>query len=144
MSDTQQLLPLAPDLFILGGNSTFTLKSRKSGKHFTYRARADESDPKRVYVSVLTGGENERDYSFLGTIFRHNDIHAVFRHGKKSKISPEAQSAAAFRWFWDHAKNPPPAVEFIKSGRCCRCNRVLTTPESVAAGIGPECSKLSR
>lgn len=29
----------------------------------------------------------------------------------------------------------------IKTGRCCFCNRTLTTPESVAAGMGPVCKK---
>ncbi len=28
----------------------------------------------------------------------------------------------------------------LRSGRCWRCNRTLTTPESIQAGIGPYCA----
>jgi hypothetical protein len=134
-------LPLTPDLFVLGGNALFTIQSEKTGTRFTYRSKADKSDSKRVYVSVLTGSENESDYSYLGTIFRHSEEHAVFHHGKKSRISPESKSAIAFKWFWEHSKDLPKTVKFVKSSKCCRCGRTLTTPESVEAGYGPECSK---
>jgi hypothetical protein len=137
-------LPLTPDLFVLGGNALFTLQSGKTGTHFTYRARADKTDPKRVYVSVLTGPENETNYSFLGTIFQHNEKHAEYHHGKKSRVSREATSAVAFDWFWKHAKELPQNLKFLKSGKCCRCGRTLTTPESIESGIGPECAKHSK
>jgi hypothetical protein len=137
-----QLLPLTPDLFVLGGNALFTLQSERTGTRFTYRAKADKSEPRRVYVSVLTGSSNETDYSFLGTIFRHNEEHAVYHHGRKSRLSRDAKSAVAFDWFWKHAKELPESVKFVKSGKCCRCGRTLTTPESVEAGIGPECAKM--
>ncbi len=28
----------------------------------------------------------------------------------------------------------------LRSGRCCKCNRLLTNPDSIQAGIGPVCS----
>jgi len=137
-----RLLPITPDLFVLGGNSTFTIKSVKTGNRFTFRAKADKENPSRVYVSVLTGPDNESNYSYLGTIFRHNEEHAVYRHGKKSRVSPESRSAIAFDWFWRNSKNLPDGVQFLKSGKCCRCGRTLTTPESIEAGYGPECSRI--
>jgi len=35
-------------------------------------------------------------------------------------------------------RNPEAA---LVSKHCARCGHVLTTPESIAAGLGPECSK---
>ena len=32
-------------------------------------------------------------------------------------------------------------LEVWHEGRCGRCNRALTVPESIASGIGPECAK---
>ena len=31
--------------------------------------------------------------------------------------------------------------EIMHEGRCCRCNRTLTHPDSIKTGIGPECAK---
>ena len=31
--------------------------------------------------------------------------------------------------------------ELLVSRHCLRCNRVLTTPESIESGVGPECAK---
>jgi hypothetical protein len=37
-----------------------------------------------------------------------------------------------------HQTNPD--LEIWHSGRCGRCSRRLTVPESIAAGIGPDCA----
>jgi hypothetical protein len=33
-----------------------------------------------------------------------------------------------------------PDAEVMHVGKCCKCRRLLTTPESIQRGIGPECS----
>ena len=35
-------------------------------------------------------------------------------------------------------------LEFMFEGRCRKCNRRLTNPESLSSGIGPECRKVER
>jgi len=123
--------------FVLGGKALFTLKSLKTGKHFTYRVN-QRSQEKPAFVSVLTGSNNEEDYSFLGTIFRDGN----YRHGTKSHIGSDAPSNLAFEWFWRHADRlPADQVEFCHCGKCAVCGRTLTTPDSLALGIGPECAK---
>lgn len=131
-----QLAPLWRKPFILGGNAKITLVSTKSGCRFTYRIRAKEVEEDRVlhFVSVLTGPENTSDYSFLGTIFDGEK----FVHGKKSKIAPDAPSAKAFSWLWQNLATQD--AEVWHSGRCGRCNRELTTPESIERGLGPVCA----
>jgi Family of unknown function (DUF6011) len=124
--------------FILAGNATFTIASQKTGARFTFRVRAkDKENPSFWFVAVLTGNDNENDYEYLGTLGN-----GAYRHGKKSRIAPDAGSAKAFAWFWKMLQGGelPAVCEFFHAGKCGRCGRTLTVPESVASGLGPECA----
>lgn len=122
--------------FMFAGNARLTLVSRVTGGRFTYRVRKSEAD-KPWFVSVLTGHDNEADYTFLGTIFESGD----YRYAQRSKIGRDAASAKAFDWFYRamRADKFPRQLEVWHEGRCGRCGRVLTVPESIASGFGPEC-----
>lgn len=126
--------------FALAGNATLTFKSTTTGSRFTFKIRrADGEDPKRPwFVKVLTGASNHDDYTFIGTIFADGR----FRHSQKSRIAPSAPSVRAFVWAWGkiEALTVPAALEVWHEGRCGRCGRLLTVPESVASGLGPECA----
>lgn len=124
--------------FALAGNATFTVTSKKTGTRFTYKVAQPSPDAPH-FVKVLTGNDNENSYTFLGTIFNG----AVFRHGRKSSITPEASSAKAFAWLWRNIENTErlTQIEVHHEGKCCRCGRKLTTPQSVTDGFGPECAK---
>lgn len=129
-----------PKQFVLAGRAIFTVTSLKTGSHFTFRAFRGNREDSPTFVGVLTGQNNLRDYSFLGTIFRDES----FRHSPKSRISQDAPSAKAFLWFWRHINNLPGTVSFSHAGRCAVCGRLLTSPESLLMGVGPECkSRLS-
>lgn len=125
--------------FALAGNATFTVTSRKTGTRFTFKVQASK-DGQRHYVKVLSGPNNEADYRYFGTIFGGTN----FRHGApdKTTITPEAPSATAFRWVWSHIESPDllTKIEVHHEGKCCRCGRTLTVPESIESGIGPECA----
>jgi hypothetical protein len=121
--------------FALAGNATFTVTSIATGRRFTFKVRKPSATSPH-FVSVMTGSDNENDFTFLGTIFDG----ANFVHGRKSSISPEADSAKAFAWFWRNVANLPAAVTVHHEGKCCRCGRKLTVPESIESGIGPECA----
>lgn len=127
-------------LFVLAGNATFTLRSKKTGDRFTYRIRRPEGKPH--FVSVLTGSDNESHYQFLGTIFDGSR----YRHGASSRITTDATSARAFDWFWEAMSRGimPEQLEIWHEGRCGRCGRTLTVPESLILGLGPECAGRSR
>lgn len=132
---------LSPRQFVTGGNATFTVLSKGTGTRFTFKVKAPKESlpdkPIPLFVKVLTGSDNENDYTFLGSIFGPR-----YQHGRRSSISPNAKSAQAFEWFWRNVDAlPADKVEFIPSGKCCCCNRTLTTPTSVALGYGPECAK---
>lgn len=124
--------------FILAGNAYFTLRSRATGTRFTYRVRASE-DGRVHFVSVLSGSDNENAYSYFGIIKAGRE----WRHGgAKARAAIDSPSVAAFAWFWRRAfEDMPTSLEFWHEGRCGRCGRLLTVPESLARGIGPECAK---
>ncbi len=122
--------------FVLAGRARFTLVSQKTGTRYTYRiTQKDATSPH--FVGTMTGSDNESSYTFLGTIFEAK----TYRHGRKSRVSPEAGSAKAFTWAWGYlAKGEmPPSCEVWHEGRCGKCGRSLTVPESISTGLGPIC-----
>jgi hypothetical protein len=127
--------------FVLAGNATFTLRSRKTGTRFTYRVR--RSDDGRIhFVSVLTGSDNEHSYSYFGYI-RHSVAGPTFFYGNaKARITRDAPSCRAFEWTFAHLIRDtiPDSLEIWHEGRCGRCGRKLTVPESIETGFGPECA----
>jgi len=125
--------------YALAGHAGLTLVSRKTGIRFTYKINGSD-DGNVWFVRVLTGPNNEEDYTYLGTIFKNS---LRYFHGKKSPISEGAASAKAFAWAWPFiaSQQLPPSAEVWHDGRCGRCGRLLTVPESVASGIGPVCAE---
>ena len=142
MSTSAQLKGSSTANFIFAGNATFTLSNTESGNRFTFRMRAlkdrktGEINPNLIFVSVLNGPSNTSDYMFLGTVFNK----AGFKLSPKSHAGAEAQSVKVFNWFMNNINRLPEMVEVRHSGKCGKCGRKLTTPESIDSGIGPVCS----
>ena len=123
-------------------NGTFTVQNRVTGEHRTFRIRTQKEDatfaPGKRVVSLMTGSDNETAYTNFA--FVTEDGIAVW----SSKRSTGGYTAyAALLWslavdggFSQYAEK----YSLTASKKCIRCNRKLTTPESLAAGIGPECA----
>jgi hypothetical protein len=126
--------------FATAGNAIVTLESAKTGQHFTYRLRqlTDKQDNpiSKWFVSLLTGQNNESDYNYIGLL---DD--SGFRLTAKSKASEDAPSVKGFKFFWNHVSHDhlPENLIVHHEGRCGRCARKLTVPESIESGYGPEC-----
>lgn len=122
--------------YITAGKSTFTVVSGKTGNRFTFRVNAprERKADFPLFVKVRTGGD--QNWLYVGTVFGND----CFRTTRKSAVSEDAPEVKAFTWLWRNADDLAGKVEFLPSGNCCRCGRQLTTPESIAAGIGPECA----
>lgn len=132
--------------FLLAGNAILTVRNSETGNRFTFKVVEDkdnEGNPTgRHYVKVMTGPDNNSSYTYLGTIFGRN----VYQHGKKSHIGQDAMSARAFNWVWRRltsGKELPECIEVWHEGRCGRCGRRLTVPESIETGLGPICAGLA-
>src|SRR4051812_27477464 len=141
--------------FVEAGNATITVVSKKSGTRYTFRfSRPSAADTQMhnqafsarpIWVSLLAGTDNESNYSFMGTIFPTRCMWDV-RRSAKSKVGEDAPSWSAMMWFVESVyKHPERLVEHAEvwhEGRCGRCGRKLTVPESIMTGFGPECSAM--
>ena len=126
--------PSARSEYVFAGNARFTLVSKATGARYTYRLKLSDNGG-IFFASVLTGPDNTTDYRYAGIVPSRE--RTAFRTTKGSKLGPSAPSVRALEWFLRHLESEQ--VEVWHEGRCGRCSRVLTTPESVERGIGPEC-----
>ncbi len=132
-----QVTPVNLAGFILAGNATFTVRSEVTQTRFTFKVRKPSAD-KPHFVSLLSGPDNENDFTFLGTIFNGTAYVPSSKY-----VSPETSSAKAAKWVVTRvlAGKPLTQCEIWHMGKCGRCGRALTVPESIESGIGPECAK---
>jgi hypothetical protein len=126
--------------FLFAGRAVFTITSTKTGTSFTYRfsepsAPANEGAIKPIFAAVLTGPDNQRDYTYMGIL---NANTGVVLPTRASKVAEDAPSYRALNWYLAHLGDT--RVEFRHEGRCGRCGRALTVPSSIDSGLGPECA----
>lgn len=119
--------------FILGGKSTFTLKNPRTLNRLTYNVNKHKNDD-IYFAKVLTGPST---WSFIGTIRPDGN----FQHSKKSLISKDSQSVKVLDFVTNRIKMDrlPEFIEIWHEGKCCKCGRPLTDPESIKIGMGPNC-----
>jgi len=125
--------------FVFGGKALFTIKNESTGNRFTFRVVRLKDETKNVYfVNVLRGPDNTKDYMYIGAV-----INGKFKHTTKSQVTEKAQSFQVFDWMVKKINNGglPDKVKVYHHGRCGKCSKLLTVPESVLSGFGPECRK---
>jgi hypothetical protein len=143
--------------FVLAGNALFSIKSLRTNCHYTFKVvramitigRHHHGDPGQPCnepeckgsrpvvpptwkVNVLSGRDNTRkeNYRYIGSI----------RDGHFSYLASQTTSSTkGFAWVWKNLDRVGERFEFHHAGRCGRCGRLLTVPESIESGIGPEC-----
>lgn len=124
--------------FIQAGKAKITIKSKKTGKHFTYQIQ--ESRDGRWFVRTLTSGEDP--WLYLGTIWSN-------RRFGFTKASPhnaqQLEAYKAFDWLWSHELcykfRIHDSLEVYHEGECGMCGGPLTNPDSIERGYGPDCWK---
>lgn len=129
--------------WITAGKAHFTV-SNPAGDRYTYRVvhrpGTDRFAPK-WFVGLLTGPDNTRHYTYLGILDAETgDV----RLTDKSAYGNDARPVKVLRYalrHWVYGREEIPAGYAVHhEGRCCRCGRLLTVPESIESGIGPECA----
>lgn len=121
--------------FMFAGKAKITIRSEKTGAHYTYKIRKAPDSP-TWFVHRLSG---ESAYVYLGTIFDDRGFQPT---RKTMAIYKSHESFRAFDWFYNRmieANRIPTTVTVYHAGKCGMCGRELTDPVSVAEGYGPEC-----
>ena len=122
-------------------NGTVTLINNEKGSHITLEIktiRRGDLKGKRV-IAKLVGRDNTSDYMGFGFVNDNDTISLWSRH----RNAKNAQIAHIVRSLFVEGNDSRFAktVSMEVSKLCIRCNRKLTTPQSLADGIGPECIK---
>lgn len=133
--------------FILGGKAIFTV-ANPTGEHYTFKVTRKEADERfdrrgdglpTYFVKLLTGPDNGSDYTYLGILGSNGAVKLT----KASHYTDDTKPVRVIRWAMGlifAGRSLPAGYKVHHEGRCGRCGRRLTVPESVESGFGPECS----
>ena len=129
--------------FFFAGRAVWTVANKQTGKHFTFKLRI-KSDPqygKTMYISERI----DSGWGYVG-ILRKEDWTVVLTKAsvrRDHRLSPTDTVVKAINWFFFMLKNErewPEYIEIKHEGKCGRCGRALTHPDSLKTGIGPDCA----
>lgn len=132
-ASTSSTQPIADEYVVADGY--YTIVGPKGG-HRTLHIQTVEDGNIKQWLSYLCGQDNTGDYKSVGFVIGSTVTLFKKYAGQYSDI------VAAARFLISHVDS---LDEYgrqyaIRSGKCYRCNRMLTTPESVAQGLGPVCA----
>lgn len=134
LHNEKALPPGARSAFLFAGRALFTVTSKRTGTSFTYKLEQGRNRfADRLFASVLTGPDNTSDYAYLGML-----TDGGLRATTASRVDASAPSFAALARLLQHPEHA--GVEVRHAGCCGRCGRLLTRPESIDSGLGPECA----
>lgn len=147
------IMPTAP--LDKAHNGTYTA-SIKGGGHKTFRLRTQQADanfaPGQRTIAYLAGADNETDYIGIGfvDVVDGETIVKPWRKWRDTEMAALAQEVLTIADAMADTKNDAfsdpigmasggTITALDRSAKCIRCNRKLTTPTSIARGIGPIC-----
>lgn len=116
----------------LGGHRTLRLQTVEPSEKYP------NQDGVKQWLAYLSGADNVGDYTTIGWLHGNAVILLPQNQGKFQDIVKATYALV---------KNVDKLGEFgkayaVRSGKCYRCNRKLTTPKSIRDGIGPKCATL--
>ena len=121
--------------FVFAGRATLTAKSLRTGRHFTYKFKTAKGKD-WPFVFVL---RDHGKYDYIGMIDRNLNVHFT----KKSKLLVDDIKVKALQFIAKNLTSDRISnnIELSHNGKCGKCGRKLTHPNSLKLGIGPECQK---
>lgn len=137
-----QLSPEDVKAFVLGGNATFTLQSGKTGAYFTFKVKRHKEDKDLYFVRLLVNSDNTKDYRYVACYYADRKVLHLAKPWNDVTIESCPPSIRAIKFLFNRLDDIPTQLIVYHEGRCARCGRILTTPDSIKRGFGPECYKL--
>lgn len=125
--------------FFYGGKAEFVIQSKETAKSFSYSVYGLDTDSGKIYFvcAIL----NQRRI-FIGSIFNKKE----FKFSTKAyteNITANSLVVKSFKWLFEVLKYKSiqhfHKIKFYHTGKCGKCGRILTNPESIKIGIGPVC-----
>jgi Family of unknown function (DUF6011) len=138
---TKQFLTAGKAIFTLEVPETFQ-KEKDSKPHYTFKI-SKKKDVDIWFVNLLTGPDNMSDYTYIGKLNPDNGVVSLTRASKlndKSLCFRLLNRVTHCLWNGEEGKIKDAGFDLHHEGRCGRCGRRLTVPESVLTGLGPECA----
>lgn len=139
--------------FFVAGRAVFTIevpvnfqKSLLVHPHYTYKILLKEGKndlPDAYFVHLLSGPDNTHNYTYVG---KFNPETGQLALTAKSRVTEDAWSVRLFRRAMARIfEGRPELIEQAgfnvhHEGKCGKCGRKLTVPESIKTGLGPICS----
>jgi hypothetical protein len=132
--------------YALAGKAVLTLRSSRTGRHYTYKLTGTDPNSSVFFVSLRTGGEKKQQWSYIGmarTKAAAGQWGQTFWSTKGTTIPVEDPAFRGFRKAWDDLARGvlPKGIAVLHEGRCGRCGLPLTHPESLRTGLGPDCAR---
>ena len=112
--------------YLLAGNMTFTLVSRKLNKRYTYHITQDKKNKQRYLVSVMYGDNNtdyKNSYHYLGLFYDDTFQLRMTNQSYNKQHTDAARMLDYFLEIVDQRKPWPDTCEFYASTKCARCGR---------------------
>jgi hypothetical protein len=129
--------------WVLGGHAIFTVANPK-GTRYTYKIVGVEDRNTLgqliYFMSLLSGPDNTDNYVYMGIV---SVTAGRLIRTRATKLNGTLESWRVAEWvlalLWN-GKSVPEGYYLSHAGRCGRCGRLLTVPESIEAGLGPDCA----
>jgi hypothetical protein len=95
------------------------------------------------FANLLRGPDNTADFAYMGVV--RDKPPRFFWTQASGKVGRGAPAHKALLWMLDAMRCGRDvlgsSLEVWHEGRCGCCGRKLTVPDSIAAGLGPECAR---
>lgn len=127
--------------FLTAGKAIFTATNTKRNTRLTFKIEKPETFRGEFFAQVMKGRDNETDYSYVGMV---KEGTFTLRETKGSKYRKGSAEFDGLKLVLDIVAGRRPATPLLDiqhAGKCGRCMRTLTVPESIESGIGPECAE---
>jgi len=128
--------------FLTAGKAIFTV-SNPTGTRYTFKvSKPRDKEDCPFFVSLLTGPDNWANYTYMGIYVKQGE-NFVLKLTAKSRYTDDTLPVKVFRWVSNVLQanqDLPTGYTIHHEGKCGRCGRRLTVPESIETGFGPECA----
>ena len=116
-------------------NGTYTVVYN-GGDYRTLRVK-DWND--KIIIGYLSGQDNESDFTYVGFLTESNEVKFWRKFSNNKPIEWLQRFERAVQIIAGDTGKA--GLEYaLRSSRCYRCNRKLTVPASIHAGLGPDCA----